>query len=255
MTTQEVAEKLVNYCREGKNFDAKEHLYADSIISIEPVGTPHNEITKGIDAVMAKGQQFFSTVEEMHSVIISDPLVIDDFFICKMQMDITFKEQGRMQMEELAIYAVKDGKIISEEFFFNTSHEKVDVTLTENIAQQLIGLCKENKHFEAIDSLYASDVVCLEPPGATIEEIQGIDTVKLKSKKFHDNILELHSYEVSQPLVADQYFACIMKTDATLKKHGRMVLNEICVYKVEGGKITQEEFFFTPNKVHELETA
>jgi len=35
-----------------------------------------------------------------------------------MGMDITMKGQSRMQMDEVAVYEVKDGKIVTEQFFF-----------------------------------------------------------------------------------------------------------------------------------------
>jgi hypothetical protein len=34
-----------------------------------------------------------------------------------MRLDMTMKGQGRMDMAELCVYQVKDGKIISEQFF------------------------------------------------------------------------------------------------------------------------------------------
>ena len=40
MNTQEVANRLVELCRQGKNEDAINELYADNIISREPAGTP-----------------------------------------------------------------------------------------------------------------------------------------------------------------------------------------------------------------------
>jgi len=37
-------------------------------------------------------------------------------FACTMHMDVTMKGQGRMDMTELCVYQVKDGKIVSEQF-------------------------------------------------------------------------------------------------------------------------------------------
>jgi limonene-1,2-epoxide hydrolase len=37
-------------------------------------------------------------------------------FACAMQLDVTIKGQGRMNLNELCVYEVKDGKIISEQF-------------------------------------------------------------------------------------------------------------------------------------------
>jgi len=41
-----------------------------------------------------------------------------NFFACAMGFDATMKDRGRTKMEEIALYEVKDGKIISEQFFY-----------------------------------------------------------------------------------------------------------------------------------------
>jgi hypothetical protein len=55
-------------------------------------------------------------VEKMHSLKVSDPLVATNSIACVMTMDVTMKGQGRMNMSELCVYDVKDGKIVSEAF-------------------------------------------------------------------------------------------------------------------------------------------
>jgi hypothetical protein len=35
-----------------------------------------------------------------------------------MGMDVTMKGMGRMKMDEVAVYEVKNGKIVKEQFFF-----------------------------------------------------------------------------------------------------------------------------------------
>jgi len=37
-------------------------------------------------------------------------------FACAMQLDVTIKGHGRMKLDELCIYEVKNDKIISEQF-------------------------------------------------------------------------------------------------------------------------------------------
>jgi hypothetical protein len=36
-----------------------------------------------------------------------------------MDFDITFKDRGHQQMSEVCVYKVDDGKIVSEQFFYN----------------------------------------------------------------------------------------------------------------------------------------
>jgi hypothetical protein len=118
MSTQEVAEKLVQLCREGKNIEAINELYADNIKSYEPKGS-HVEFVEGRDAALAKTQEWFEMVEEVHSSSVGDPIVTGNFFAVTMDMDITYKGQGRSAMNEIAVYQVADGKIVGETFFYN----------------------------------------------------------------------------------------------------------------------------------------
>jgi len=118
MNTQEVAERLVQLCREGKNIEAINELYADDITSYEPKGS-HMEFTEGKEAILAKTQGWFDMVEEIHSGEITGPIVSGNFFSCTMDMDVTYKGQGRSVMSEVCVYEVKDGKIVSEHFHYN----------------------------------------------------------------------------------------------------------------------------------------
>lgn len=120
MTTTEVANRLVSLCRENKNLQAIDELYASNIQSLEPAGTP-NEKTEGFEAVKAKTEGFFASVKEAHGGSVSDPIVAGDFFSVQMDMDITFHEMGRIQMNELCVYQVADGKIVTEQFFYTPS--------------------------------------------------------------------------------------------------------------------------------------
>lgn len=120
MTTTEVANRLVSLCREGKNLQAVEELYDKNIVSLEPEGTP-NPRTEGFEAVKGKTTTFMESVVEIHGGSTSDPIVAGDFFTVQMGMDVTFQEIGRMQMNELAVYEVQNGKIVKEQFFYNSS--------------------------------------------------------------------------------------------------------------------------------------
>jgi len=118
MNTQEVANRLVELCRMGENRQVLKELYDQNITSIEMPGAP-NEIVKGKEAVSKKSDEWYNTVEEFHGAKISDPLVAGDHFSCSMKMDCTFKNRGRMEIEEVCVYTVNNGKITQEQFFYN----------------------------------------------------------------------------------------------------------------------------------------
>jgi hypothetical protein len=118
MKTSEVASRLVELCRENKWETAQKELYANDVISIEPHATPDFEKeTKGLPAILEKGQKFQSLVEELHSLTVSDPLVAGNSFACTMRMDMKMKGKDRMDMTELCVYEVKDGKVVKEQFY------------------------------------------------------------------------------------------------------------------------------------------
>ncbi|WP_020531515.1 nuclear transport factor 2 family protein [Flexithrix dorotheae] len=117
MNTNEVAQKLVNFCRKGQYTEAQDELYSKDIVSIEPKGTP-TERAEGIAAIKAKAEQWSSMVEEVHSNVISDPVIAGNFFSIAMKTEATFKGMGRQTMEEVCVYEVKNGKVVTEQFFF-----------------------------------------------------------------------------------------------------------------------------------------
>lgn len=120
MTTQDVADKLVALCKEGKNMDAIEALYSVDIVSVEafaPQGSSRE--TKGLEAVIKKSLNFRHT-HQVHSSIVEGPLVAGDHFVVRFKVDSTFMpEMRRFDFDELGIYKVQDGKIVYEEFFYS----------------------------------------------------------------------------------------------------------------------------------------
>ena len=117
MKTDEIARRLVQLCREAKYEQAQKELYANDAVSIEPQKSPMFEKeTKGLPAILEKGRKFTGMIEKMHATTISEPIVANNSFACTMTLDVTMKGQGRMNMKELCVYEVKDGKIVSEQF-------------------------------------------------------------------------------------------------------------------------------------------
>jgi hypothetical protein len=118
MTTTEIAGQLAEHCRKGQWEAAQKKLYAEDSISIEPHASPDFEKeTKGLSAIIAKGHKFDSMVEKMHGVTVSEPIVTGNVIAFALTMDVTMKGAPRMNMAELCVYHVKDGKVVSEQFF------------------------------------------------------------------------------------------------------------------------------------------
>ncbi len=119
MTTQEIANRLVELCREGKNEQATRELCSPNIISIEPEGVP-NRIQSGLEVIVQKGKDFEARLERMNSNVITDPLVADNFFSCAMLMNVNLKGVPHpVDLNEICVYTVAEGKIVREEFFYS----------------------------------------------------------------------------------------------------------------------------------------
>lgn len=120
MNTTEIADKVVELCRQGKNDEALA-MYASDAVSVEAMAPPGGDReSKGLDAIKAKGEWWVNN-HEVHSMSVTGPWPHDDRFIVGFQFDVTVKPTGqRMKMDETALYTIKDGKIVREEFFYST---------------------------------------------------------------------------------------------------------------------------------------
>lgn len=121
MTTKEVANRLVTLCRQGKFEEAIAELYSKDAESIEPAKAEAqgwDTHIKGLDKFAAKGEQWRNMTEAFHGISVTDPIIMGDQVALGMTMDVTMKGMPRMNMEELAVYEVVDGKIVREQFFY-----------------------------------------------------------------------------------------------------------------------------------------
>lgn len=117
MSTEEVATKLVEYCRKGEWMKAVDDLYGKEIVSVE-ARTMENMPAemRGIDQVRGKTEWWEKNMQ-VHSAKVTGPFVARDTFVVQFDVDVTDKaSKKRMQMSEVGIYKVKDDKVAREEF-------------------------------------------------------------------------------------------------------------------------------------------
>ncbi|HVX06095.1 MAG TPA: nuclear transport factor 2 family protein [Rhodanobacteraceae bacterium] len=121
MNTEQVAKRLVELCRKGEYEQAQRELYAQDAVSIEMPGLPEGALgnVEGLDAIYEKGRQFSERVEAVHANEASDPVIAGNWFSVAFSMDVTFKGRGRVQMQEIGVYHVRGGKVVSEQFFYD----------------------------------------------------------------------------------------------------------------------------------------
>ena len=118
MTTQDIANRLYELCKQGQSETAHNELYADNATSTERNMQHEVETVNGLEAIREKSKKFLSMVEEMHSSYTNEPRVFGNFIFMEMGLDVTMKGMGRMDMKEMCSYEVKNDKIISEQFYY-----------------------------------------------------------------------------------------------------------------------------------------
>jgi hypothetical protein len=117
-TTQEVANRMNELFKEFKWNQVQEELFAENAVSIEPPHSQGLQTAEGLAAIKKKAEDFNNMVEEFHGGWVGDPVVGGNHIAFAMGIDATYKGMGRQNMEEIAVYEVKDGKIVKEQFFY-----------------------------------------------------------------------------------------------------------------------------------------
>jgi hypothetical protein len=117
MSTQEVAEKVVELVRQQAWYKALDTLYDKDIVSVEASASEGESAEKrGIDQVRGKIDWWLNAME-VHSFTAKGPFVAHDRFVVQYDADVTEKNaKKRFQLSEIGVYTVKNGKIVREEF-------------------------------------------------------------------------------------------------------------------------------------------
>lgn len=120
MTALEIAQKYVALCKEGRNAECLETLYAKDAVSVEALSPPRGEdrTASGLDAIRAKGKSWGES-NTVHKAEVAGPYPNEDRFAVRFTFDVTNKPSGqRMTMDEIGLFTVKNGNITREEFFY-----------------------------------------------------------------------------------------------------------------------------------------
>ena len=104
--------------QQEKWFEIQDELFADNVRSIEPAGAKDLRNAEGKGNVRKKGEDWVKRIEAAHKLHTTEPIVSGNHFAVGREMDITVQELGRIQMNEIMLYEVKDGEIVSEQFFY-----------------------------------------------------------------------------------------------------------------------------------------
>jgi hypothetical protein len=121
VSLQSVAQKFVEMCRQGKNFDVMRTLYAPNIVSVEGDGKE----TAGQGPVIKKSEDWVAD-KTFNGETVAGPFynrANPDQFVVYFTLDITPKATGqRITRDEVAVYTVQNDLITREQFFYDGEH-------------------------------------------------------------------------------------------------------------------------------------
>ena len=118
MTTQEVAARFNELAQQEKWFEIQDEFFAENVRSIDPPDSPYFKYAEGKAPVRKKGEDFVKKIQELHGAYTTPPVIGGNHFAVGRGVDITVEGFGRIKIDQIMLYEVKDGQIISEQFFY-----------------------------------------------------------------------------------------------------------------------------------------
>lgn len=118
MTTQDVAKRFNELAQQEKWFEIQDEFFADNVRSIEPADSPYFPNAEGKALVRKKGEDFTKRITAAHRLYTSEPVVAGNHFAVAREKDITVDGHGRIQINQIMLYEVKNGQIVLEQFIY-----------------------------------------------------------------------------------------------------------------------------------------
>jgi len=118
MSTQEVAAQFNELAQQEKWFEIQDEFFADNVKSVEPANSPYFKYAENKSSVRKKGEDWVKRIEAVHRLYTTEPVVGGNHFAVGREMDITVQGIGRIQIDQIMLYEVKDGQIVLEQFFY-----------------------------------------------------------------------------------------------------------------------------------------
>ncbi len=117
-TIHEVAARFEELARQEKWFEIQDELFSDNVSSIEPAHATWLNNATGKAQVRKKAEDWVKRIEAAHRLQTTAPIISGNYFALGREMDLTVEGLGRIQLNEIMLYEVKDSKIQSEQFFY-----------------------------------------------------------------------------------------------------------------------------------------
>ena len=118
LSIQEVAARFDELAQQERWFEIQDELFADNVRSVEHPYSPYFKNEEGKLAVRKKGMDWVNKVREFHGAHTSHPVIGGNHFAVGRVAEITVEGFGRIKIDEVMLYEVKDGQIVLEQFFY-----------------------------------------------------------------------------------------------------------------------------------------
>ena len=118
LTNAQIAARFNELAQQEKWFEIQDELFSEDVKSIDPPNSPYFGYSEGKDSVRKKGKDWVKRIEAAHKLYTTAPVVAGNHFAVGREVDITVNGHGRIRINQIMLYEVKDGRIISEQFFY-----------------------------------------------------------------------------------------------------------------------------------------
>jgi ketosteroid isomerase-like protein len=102
----------------GDMLNAFDKFYANDVVMQENDSEPF----KGKDVNRKREQEFLNSVEQFHGGKLLGEAVNGDVSYSEWEYDVTFKQAGRVKLQQVAARRWKNGQIVHERFYYKGSH-------------------------------------------------------------------------------------------------------------------------------------
>lgn len=120
MTTQEIANNLVSKLSKGDFNGVYTDLFDyENVRHIEPQSPieAFRDLT-GVEAIRRKDQAMGEGIAEASLPQVGEPIIKPNAIALPYKMSLKLKDGNDLTIDEIIVYEVQEGKIISEQFFY-----------------------------------------------------------------------------------------------------------------------------------------
>lgn len=120
MNTQEIANQLISKLAQGDYFGIYDDLFHPTEVEhIEPKSPAEPfRYLKGVEAIKAKDMQMGEMIAEASLPEVGEAIVTNTAIALPYKITAQLKDGSSLVLDELIVYEVADGKIVSEQFFY-----------------------------------------------------------------------------------------------------------------------------------------